>query len=261
MIQFTEVSKYYDNQAALKDATFSVGRGELIYVTGPSGAGKTTLLKLIYRAEKPDVGKIRVADWDVGDLKQRTIPYLRRNIGVIFQDFRLLFNRTVFDNVALALRIHSMHPAEIKERCLEVLKDVGLKHKAYDFPKHLSGGEQQRVVIARAMVSRPTILLADEPTGNLDADTAIIITKLFKEINARGATIIIATHSQGGHGMRAFMYCLKTAAKNLWHEKWINLLTVLSIAVGLLILGTFVLLTMNMESSISRWSSGFGLAI
>ncbi|MEK7238189.1 MAG: cell division ATP-binding protein FtsE [Nitrospirota bacterium] len=194
MIQLSNVSKYYDNEAVLKDISFFVDKGDLVYITGPSGAGKTTLLKLIYRAERPDEGSIHVAGWDVGELKQSTIPYLRRNIGVVFQDFKLLFNRNVFDNAALALRIHGLHPDEIKETVNEVLKDIGLRHKAHEFPQHLSGGEQQRVVIARAMVSKPTVLLADEPTGNLDPDTAQIIIKLFKEINARGTTVVIATH-------------------------------------------------------------------
>jgi cell division transport system ATP-binding protein len=194
MIQLSNVSKYYDNEAVLKDISFFVDKGDLVYITGPSGAGKTTLLKLIYRAERPDEGSIHVAGWDVGELKQSTIPYLRRNIGVVFQDFKLLFNRNVFDNAALALRIHGLHPNEIKETVNEVLKDIGLRHKAHEFPQHLSGGEQQRVVIARAMVSKPTVLLADEPTGNLDPDTAQIIIKLFKEINARGTTVVIATH-------------------------------------------------------------------
>jgi len=194
MIQLSNVSKYYDNEAVLKDISFFVDKGDLVYITGPSGAGKTTLLKLIYRAERPDEGSIHVAGWDVGELKQSTIPYLRRNIGVVFQDFKLLFNRNVFDNAALALRIHGLHPNEIKETVNEVLKDIGLRHKAHEFPQHLSGGEQQRVVIARAMVSKPTVLLADEPTGNLDPDTAQMIIKLFKEINARGTTVVIATH-------------------------------------------------------------------
>ena len=194
MIQFTGVSKYYDKEVALKDVTFSVEKGDMVFVTGPSGAGKSTLLKLIYRAEQPDAGHILVADWDVSKMKQKTIPYMRRHIGIVFQDFKLLLNRTVFENVALALRIHGLHPKDIKEDVTEVLQDVGLKHKAHDFPQHLSGGEQQRVVIARAMVSRPTVLLADEPTGNLDPDTSRIIMKLFKEINVRGTTVLVATH-------------------------------------------------------------------
>lgn len=194
MIQFIEVSKYYDNEVVIKDVSFLIEKGELAYITGPSGAGKTTLLKLIYRAEKPDSGRIVVAGWDVGELMQKTIPFLRRNVGIVFQDFKLLFNKTIFENIALSLRIHSLHTREIKEEVNEVLKDVGLKHKANDYPQHLSGGEQQRVVIARAMVSKPTVLLADEPTGNLDPETSTIIMKLFREINARGTTVLVATH-------------------------------------------------------------------
>jgi cell division transport system ATP-binding protein len=194
MIQFSEVSKYYEGKAVLKDISFTIDKGEFAYVTGPSGAGKTTLLKLIYRAEYPDEGHIFVAGWDVGKLKQRTIPFLRRNVGVVFQDFRLLFNRTVFDNVALALKIYNLHPKEIKKEVNEVLNNVGLKQKAHLFPHHLSGGEQQRIVIARAMVSKPTVLLADEPTGNLDPDTSKTIMDLFREINTKGTTVLVATH-------------------------------------------------------------------
>lgn len=196
MIQFSEVSKLYEEEVILKDISFTVEKGNLAYITGPSGAGKTTLLKLIYCAERPDEGQISVAGWDIRELKQRTIPYLRRNVGIVFQDFRLLFNKTVFDNIALALRIHNMHPQEIKEDVNDVLKEVKLKHKSHVHPQHLSGGEQQRVVIARAMVSKPTVLLADEPTGNLDTENAAIIMNLFREINARGTTVLIATHNE-----------------------------------------------------------------
>ncbi|MDO9027684.1 MAG: cell division ATP-binding protein FtsE [Candidatus Roizmanbacteria bacterium] len=196
MIQFSDVSKYFDNEAALADINLSVEKGELIYITGPSGAGKTTLLRLIYRAERPDAGSVVVGGMDVGKLKQGEIPSLRRNTGIVFQDFRLLTNKTVFENVALALRIHGIHPKEIKERVNEVFGDIGLKHKMHEFPQHLSGGEQQMVAIARAMVSKPTVLLADEPTGNLDPDTSTAIIKLFKEINVNGTTVVIATHHE-----------------------------------------------------------------
>ena len=196
MIQFTNVSKYYDEDIILKDISFIVNKGELCYLTGPSGAGKTTLLKLIYRAERPDDGKIFVAGWDVGELKQRTIPFLRRNVGVVFQDFRLLLNKTVFDNIALALRIQGLHRLQIEEEVNEALEDVGLKGKSHTLSQHLSGGEQQRVVIARAKVSKPTVMLADEPTGNLDPETSNIVIKLFKEINAKGTTVLIATHNK-----------------------------------------------------------------
>ena len=207
MIQFTNVSKSYDDDIIFNDISLTIEKGEIAYITGPSGVGKTTLLKLIYCAERPDKGQIVVAGWDLLKLKQGTIPYLRRNVGIVFQDFRLLFNKTVFDNVALALRIHDMHPKEIKGMVNEVLKEVKIKHKEHVFPQHLSGGEQQRVVIARAMVSRPTVILADEPTGNLDSVTSETIINLFKEINARGTTVLIATHNDGlfhGTGRRVF---------------------------------------------------------
>ncbi len=194
MIQFSNVSKSYDSDVVLNDITFNIEKGDLTYITGPSGAGKTTLLRLIYCAELPDAGQIVVAGWDLNKLKQSTIPFLRRNVGIVFQDFRLLNNKTVFDNVALALRIHDLHPKEIKESVNEVLKAVGIKHKEHVYPQHLSGGEQQRVVIARAMVSKPSVLLADEPTGNLDSDNAQTVISLFREINARGTTVLIATH-------------------------------------------------------------------
>jgi cell division transport system ATP-binding protein len=196
MIQVSNVSKYYDEQIVLKDISFTVNKGELAYLTGPSGAGKTTLLKLIYRAERPDDGHIYVAGWDVGELRQRTIPYLRRNVGVVFQDFRLLRSKTVFENIALTLRIQGLHRAQIEEEVNEAINDVGLKGKSHTLSQHLSGGEQQRVVIARAMVSKPTVMLADEPTGNLDPETSEMVIKLFKEINARGTTVLIATHNK-----------------------------------------------------------------
>ncbi|RJQ43137.1 MAG: cell division ATP-binding protein FtsE [Nitrospiraceae bacterium] len=196
MIQFAGVSKSYDTDVVLKDITFTIDKGEFAYITGPSGVGKTTLLKLVYCAERPDEGAIVVAGWDLKKIKQGTIPYLRRNVGIVFQDFRLLPNKTVFDNVALALRIHDMHPQEIKEHVGEVLKEVRLKHKENILPQHLSGGEQQRVVIARAMVSKPTVFLADEPTGNLDVETSRTIMNLFRQINTRGTTVLIATHSE-----------------------------------------------------------------
>jgi cell division transport system ATP-binding protein len=207
MIEFSNITKYYEDDVVFKDVTFTINKGELAFITGPSGAGKTTLLKLIYCDERPDKGQIVVAGWDIGRLKQKTIPFLRRNVGIVFQDFRLLSNRTVFDNVALALRIHYMNAATIREDVNAVLKEVKLSHKSNTYPQHLSGGEQQRVVIARAMVSKPMVLLADEPTGNLDIDNSQIIMGLFREINARGTTVLIATHNHGlfhGTGRRVF---------------------------------------------------------
>jgi cell division transport system ATP-binding protein len=196
MIHFSNVTKFYERQAAIKNITFSVEKGDMVFMTGPSGAGKSTLLKIIYLSEKPDEGSVTIAEWDLSKLKESSIPFLRRNIGVVFQDFRLLDNRNVFDNVAIALRIRGLLDSEIQDWVMETLKMVNLRHKADSFPRALSGGEQQRVVIARAIVGEPTILLADEPTGNLDPDTAAGIMRLFKEINAKGTTVVIATHNR-----------------------------------------------------------------
>ncbi len=196
MIRFAGVTKDYDNLTALKDLTFSIEKGEMVFVTGPSGSGKTTLLKLIYYAEKPDKGTISVDGWDTEQLKESSIPFLRRNIGVVFQDFRLLENRNVFENVAIALRLRGVSEKELKTKVYETLKAVNLRHKADVYPRRLSGGEQQRVVISRAIVAEPTVVLADEPTGNLDSLTAEGVMKTFKDIHAKGTTIMIATHNR-----------------------------------------------------------------
>jgi cell division transport system ATP-binding protein len=196
MITFLDVTKEYDNQTALRNITFSVEKGEMAFITGPSGSGKTTLLKLIYLAERADSGSITVAGFEIDQLRESSIPVLRRHIGVVFQDFRLLANRDVFDNVALALRIRGVGEKEARGRVFEALKTVNLRHKSDAFPRRLSGGEQQRVVIARAIVSEPTVLLADEPTGNLDPDTAYGVMRTFKDINAKGTTVLIATHNR-----------------------------------------------------------------
>jgi len=195
MIEFQEVSKFYDTVTALRNINLSIGKGEMLFLTGPSGAGKSTLLKLIYAAEMPDSGRITIATWDTARLNGSTIPKLRRTIGIVFQDFRLLLNRNVFDNIALTLRVRRDSEREVKALVLDALRMVNLRHKADNLPSALSGGEQQRVVIARAIVGDPTILLADEPTGNLDPDTAAGIMRIFKEINAKGTTILIATHN------------------------------------------------------------------
>lgn len=196
MIDFKDVSKHYDNHTALRKISFSISKGEMIFITGPSGSGKSTLLKLIYMAEKADEGNITVGEHELQNIDESKIPIIRRNIGIVFQDFRLLNNKNVFENVALALRIRGEDEREIKPRVFESLKIVALRHKADSYPPTLSGGEQQRVAIARAIVSEPSIILADEPTGNVDPDTAAGIIRTFKEINARGATILIATHNR-----------------------------------------------------------------
>lgn len=196
MIHFQDVSKHYENHTALRRITFSVQKGEMVFITGPSGSGKTTLLKLIYIAEKPDEGKITIANWKTERLKESSIPLLRRSIGIVFQDFRLLGNMRVFENVALALRIRRMNDRDLRARVFDALKIVNLRHRADSYPDTLSGGEQQRIAIARAIVSEPSIILADEPTGNVDPDTSTGIMDTFKDINARGATILIATHNR-----------------------------------------------------------------
>jgi cell division transport system ATP-binding protein len=196
MIQFRDVSKHYDNQTALRKISFFIDRGEMAFITGPSGSGKTTLLKMVYMAVTPDEGDITVADMELMKLTESSIPALRRNIGVVFQDFRLLDNRNVFENIAIALRIRNIDEKETKAKVFESLKLVNLRHKSDHYPTTLSGGEQQRIAIARAIVSEPTILLADEPTGNVDPDTSAGIIKTFKEINARGTTIMLATHNR-----------------------------------------------------------------
>jgi len=195
MMSFEDVTKSYGPNVALREVSFSMGRGELSFLTGPSGAGKTTLLKLIYMAERPDSGSIFFDGEDTSKVKESRVPWIRRKIGIVFQDFKLL-PRTVFDNVALALRIRGMHEADVKAAVHEALKLVNLRHKADSYPSALSGGEQQRVVIARAIVGEPSVLLADEPTGNLDPDTAAGIMRVFREINARGTTVLIATHNR-----------------------------------------------------------------
>jgi len=206
VIRFENVQKTYDTHSVLKHLTFTIERGEMAYITGPSGAGKSTLLKMIFLEEWPDDGDILIDSTHIYDITEDDVPYFRRKIGVVFQDFRLL-NRTVFENVALTLRIRGERDGYIKEAVHETLRMVSLRHKADTFPKYLSGGEQQRVSIARAIIGEPTVLLADEPTANLDPDTAAGIVRIFKEINARGTTIIHATHNRDlfrGTGYRVF---------------------------------------------------------
>jgi cell division transport system ATP-binding protein len=196
MIHFSDVSKHYDNHTALRNVSFSIEKGEMAFITGPSGSGKSTLLKLIYRAEKADEGSIRVMNWAIEIMKESDIPLLRRHIGVVFQDFRLLDNRNIFENVAFALRIRGVDERELKTRVFDTLKMVNLRHKSDNYPPSLSGGEQQRISLARAIVSDPAIILADEPTGNVDPDTSAGIVRIFKDISARGTTILIATHNR-----------------------------------------------------------------
>jgi len=195
MIQLSQVSKRYPNgHEALKSVSFTVDQGEMVFITGHSGAGKSTLFKLITRIEKPTSGQVLVDGKNVGRLSERKIPSLRREIGVIFQDHKLLMDRSVFDNVALPLIVIGMPRDEIAKRVRAALGKVGLQGKEKQLPITLSGGEQQRVGIARAVINRPTILLADEPTGNLDERLSDEIMDIFADFNQVGVTVVIATH-------------------------------------------------------------------
>lgn len=197
MIDFINVSKEYSNGVkALSNINIHIDKGEFVFIVGSSGAGKSTLIKLLLKEENPTEGKIYLNNMDITKVKNRRIPYIRRNIGVVFQDFRLLKNKTVYENVAFAMEIVGSSSKEIRRQVPMVLSMVGLSSKAHSYPDQLSGGEQQRVSIARALVNRPTILIADEPTGNLDPDTAWEIMGLLKEINRRGTTVLMATHAR-----------------------------------------------------------------
>ncbi|WP_442602656.1 cell division ATP-binding protein FtsE [Paenibacillus sp. KN14-4R] len=204
MIEMQDVWKTYSNGThALRGINIQVDRNEFVYVVGPSGAGKSTFMKLIYREERLSKGHIFVSGFNIEKLKSRKIPYFRRNIGVIFQDYRLLPKLTVFENVAFAMEVIEAPAKYIKKRTMEVLDLVKLKDKASSLPSQLSGGEQQRVAIARAIVNNPSVIVADEPTGNLDPETSWGIMKLLEEINFRGTTIIMATHNKDiVNGMR-----------------------------------------------------------
>ena len=194
MIQFSNVSKYYGKNIALRDINFSVGKGEFCYITGPSGAGKSTMLKLLYGAIPPSSGHIKIGDYDLSSLSRHNMPYLRRNIGVVFQDFKLIPSRTVFENISLALEVIGTPRKVIERQISTVLRVVQLNGKEHMLPQALSGGEQQRVAVARAIVNDPAILLADEPTGNLDGAMAIDVMKILQTINLRGTTVMVATH-------------------------------------------------------------------
>ena len=196
LIEFKHVYKKYANDVtAAFDFNLKINQGEFVYVVGPSGAGKSTFIKMMYREEKPTSGQIKINEFELDEIKNRDIPYLRRELGIVFQDFKLLPKLTVFENVAYALQVIEKKPAEIKKRVDHVLKLVGLADKATDFPNELSGGEQQRISIARAIANQPGIVIADEPTGNLDPETANGIMDILERINQQGTTVVMATHN------------------------------------------------------------------
>ncbi|PYF07658.1 cell division ATP-binding protein FtsE [Ureibacillus chungkukjangi] len=197
MIQMNNVVKKYPNGVvAANGISIDIQKGEFVYVVGPSGAGKSTFIKLMYREEKPTSGEVVIAGMDLTKLKNRQVPLLRRQLGVVFQDFKLLPRLNVYENVAFALEVIEENPKDIRKRVMDVLDLVGLKHKVRMFPNELSGGEQQRVAIARSIVNMPKVVIADEPTGNLDPETSWEIMNIFEEINTRGTTIVMATHNR-----------------------------------------------------------------
>lgn len=197
MIEMVDVYKTYPNGVvAVNGINVKINKGEFVYVVGPSGAGKSTFIKMMYREEKPTKGTITVNGINLANLRNSKVPVFRRNIGVVFQDFKLLPKLTVYENVAFALEVIEVEPKEIKKRVMDVLELVGLKHKARMVPNELSGGEQQRVSIARSIVNNPKVVIADEPTGNLDPETSWDIMNIFEEINKRGTTVVMATHNK-----------------------------------------------------------------
>ncbi len=197
MITLSNVSKTYSTGAvAMNDVSVTIEKGEFVFIVGPSGAGKSTFMKMLLLEETPDKGELIVNGHDLKKLPKKKIPYLRRSMGVIFQDYRLLPDKTVYENVAFAMRVVEASRREMKQNIDKVLGLVGLKHKAKSFPAQLSGGEQQRVAIARAIVNNPVIVIADEPTGNLDPENSWEIMNIFDQINKSGTTIVMATHDK-----------------------------------------------------------------
>lgn len=195
MIRFNEVSVAFGPSVILDKVSFEVKPGEFVFLVGQTGSGKSTILKLIYMDIQPTSGSVMVGKYVSSQIQHREAPHLRRTLGIIFQDFRLLDDRSIFENVAFALHVTGVKGAEIKKRVLRALAEVGLSHQRNKMPSELSGGEQQRVVIARALVNNPHFLLADEPTGNLDPTTSREILQLLKDINTRGTAVIMATHN------------------------------------------------------------------
>ena len=196
VIEFRGVSKLYAGDVGLDQATFSIERGEFVFLVGSTGSGKSTVMRLLIKELEPTAGTIRVAGHDLSQITRKRVPYFRRNVGVVFQDFKLLPNRTVYDNVSYALQVTGGSRKEIRAKVPDILRLTGLSTKLHNFPHQLSGGEQQRVSVARAFVNHPPLLLADEPTGNLDPETSIDIMRLLYRINRTGTTVVVATHDQ-----------------------------------------------------------------
>ena len=265
--------KYNKGITAINNLSIQIKDGEFVYVVGPSGAGKSTFIKMMYREEKATKGRIRVGKYDLMKIRDRQIPFLRRYVGVVFQDFKLLQHKTVFENVAYAMEVIEKSPREIKRRVEDVLELVNLKHRMNNFPNELSGGEQQRVAIARAIVNTPGILIADEPTGNLDPETSMEIMDILERINEQGTTIVMATHNsqivnekkhrviaiengqivrdqeQGNTDMkiRTMGRHIRDAFKSLFRNGLMTFGAVSAVSMILLIVGVFVSLLFNVN--------------
>ena len=296
MIRFENVSKTYKNGTpALKDIRLDIEKGEFVFLVGASGSGKTTFLRLLLREELPDTGRILEAGRDISDLPKWRVPYLRRNIGCVFQDFRLLPNKTVFENVAFALEVIGRPRSTVESQVPQILELVGLSDKSDSLPHELSGGEQQRVAVARAFVNRPLILLADEPTGNLDPANSESIMALLERINRTGTTVVMATHDKalvdrmrrrvveldrgemirdqaarrlrrrrgrGGHLMRVYLrYALKETVSNLWRNRLMTIAAVLTVAVSLSLVGAALLLKQSAAQASAQWQQGTRVTI
>ena len=197
MVKLQDVFKTYDNGTkALRGVSLTIQDGEFVFIVGPSGSGKSTIIKMLTAELRPTSGKVQVGDYDIGSIRQRDIPYLRRTTGVVFQDFRLIENKTVYENVAFVMRAVGPPQSSIKKRVTNVLDLVGILHKARRLPSELSGGEQQRVAVARALVNNPSVIVADEPTGNLDPARSLELMMLFEKINSMGTTVVVVTHAR-----------------------------------------------------------------
>ncbi|NCO69044.1 MAG: cell division ATP-binding protein FtsE [Acidobacteria bacterium] len=219
MIRLDAVTKAFNGRPALRGISVTVERGEFVYLTGPSGAGKSTFLRLLYRAEVPDFGRVVVNGHDLAALHRRAVPDFRRRLGVVFQDFKLLRRRTIGENVTFGLSLLGLSDREQQRRAYLALKQMGLQHRFNAMPVELSGGEQQRVAIARALVLQPDLILADEPTGNLDPERSHELMELFKTINYQGTTVVIATHDRSlieAHPARTLFLERGTVARDAW---------------------------------------------
>ena len=282
MIRFDNVTKIYpraaSGAAALRDVTFHVAKGEFVFLTGPSGAGKSTILKLLYMDQRPTKGEVRVSGYNSYDIKQRDVPKLRRRLGIVFQDFRLLEDRTAEQNVAFALEVIGTPPASIPNKVSRALTQVGLASKSTALPKELSGGEQQRVAFARALVNDPFVLIADEPTGNLDERATRGIFQLLREINASGTAVLMATHDlalvrstdyrtlEMNHGQIVFdsadaprievevglMLAFRTAVTAFRRAPLLSALSITTIAFSLFAFGLFGLVALNIKNALLR---------